>query len=790
MDFGILIGIEVLALFFTMFAAFKILRVKNIKKINDNVKMSENIEDILNDEPTSEDKIGFSAYSKVLAETILEKNRCQVYGIYGYWGTGKTSLMRMISQDLSNSADIVWFNAWKFKEKVSVFEAFCDVLYNYIDGSSYNIYIKYQVKEILKNLFPKKNKLIRKASVINNISTIMAELVNYKMKLENKKIVIFIDDLDRCLPADALNFLESIKVFFELSNISFVIGMNYDVICSEINKKYKDNTSIYHDFCEEYLAKIINTTFYIPQLEKKTIINFINQNVNEPDIKEISEVFAVGLEKSLRTVKRAINMYLLLKKVATHRWEENKLIKIDNVKLAKIIVISLRYRVEYNKILKNTNYLLFLQDIANEKYDMYYRMKERRSAREPISFKDEISHRYDIINLKDEDLNISFDLREMLRIRGYFSPKEIRDYLCLMDEELSITNQNNNALKMQYYEQIKKGVFGDIENPLVFTPDEIDELAFDILNKYTKYDASAQIESLNIINYAKKKKVFELIVEILEGENKLSVDVREKLTIFLLGKNQDISSYIWNLSKQYQQMSESDKKSLFRILVKALENSNKYAVDIMVEIQKQNGGLQGIDSPTKESMIKALGNIHDKKAISILTDYIQDDNTQIILSAMLGIGNTDPDYFIEQANIWLSSDILRDKVIITLNSIFDSKSEYICNRISLERLLQILDDNSVEKSDMLLEIKKETILLIVKIIKYHAAKEMKISTRVYLLTKEKIKNISRMDDSWEARNEAERSCEILDRIESKLSFEYELNFDFDDSDDWIVEEEN
>jgi predicted KAP-like P-loop ATPase len=52
------------------------------------------------------------------------------------------------------------------------------------------------------------------------------------------RIVIFIDDLDRCNPEKALEVLESIKSFSDIEGIVYVIGMDSETINSLIKKKY------------------------------------------------------------------------------------------------------------------------------------------------------------------------------------------------------------------------------------------------------------------------------------------------------------------------------------------------------------------------------------------------------------------------------------------------------------------------------------------------------------------------------------------------------------------------
>ena len=55
------------------------------------------------------------------------------------------------------------------------------------------------------------------------------------------RIVVFIDDLDRCTPEKALEILESIKSFFDIEGIVFLIALNYFSLDSIIREKFGNN---------------------------------------------------------------------------------------------------------------------------------------------------------------------------------------------------------------------------------------------------------------------------------------------------------------------------------------------------------------------------------------------------------------------------------------------------------------------------------------------------------------------------------------------------------------------
>jgi hypothetical protein len=58
-------------------------------------------------------------------------------------------------------------------------------------------------------------------------------------------IVVFVDDLDRCLPGKALDVLESMKLFFDLTGFVFVVGLDEDVIDRAVMSTFATETSSY-----------------------------------------------------------------------------------------------------------------------------------------------------------------------------------------------------------------------------------------------------------------------------------------------------------------------------------------------------------------------------------------------------------------------------------------------------------------------------------------------------------------------------------------------------------------
>src|SRR5688572_17008868 len=80
-----------------------------------------NLAKIIVDEPAEEDALDFQRYSQNLANIIRETTPPQfAVGIFGKWGSGKTTLMRMIEKQLEEDSEkilTVWFDAWRYERE-------------------------------------------------------------------------------------------------------------------------------------------------------------------------------------------------------------------------------------------------------------------------------------------------------------------------------------------------------------------------------------------------------------------------------------------------------------------------------------------------------------------------------------------------------------------------------------------------------------------------------------------------------------------------------------------------
>src|SRR4030095_7805030 len=90
------------------------------------------------------------------------------------------------------------------------------------------------------------------------LDQIKADMVKMIDKYPPFRIVVFIDDLDRCSPSKMLEVFESTKVFLDIDGFIFVLGISYNIIVERIEKT--ENL----DDGNEYLKKLIELPIFLP----------------------------------------------------------------------------------------------------------------------------------------------------------------------------------------------------------------------------------------------------------------------------------------------------------------------------------------------------------------------------------------------------------------------------------------------------------------------------------------------------------------------------------------------
>lgn len=355
---------------------------------------------------TLEDDIfGITQYISDLNEFVMECNTPMTIAIQGDWGSGKTSMMNMIREQLNNRVVTSWFNTWQYSQfnmGDSLAVSFLSRLISDLDTAQGQKNEK--IRKALKTIsgFVKNTGVImidtlvggKAAETVENglqaataqneldMSQAISELktqfqaaVNAKIAQSGRdRLVIFVDDLDRLQPGKAVELLEILKLFLDCDGCVFVLAIDYAVVTQGVKQKYGELLG--EEKGRSFFDKIIQVPFKMP-VAQYDVINYVTSSLqalgielsSEEEAKTYVRLIQTSVGCNPRAMKRLFNAFLLLNKVAAHGViSEPKQRKT----LFAILCLQLSFENIYNYIVRNPNECrdgtLFKELAAQESY--------------------------------------------------------------------------------------------------------------------------------------------------------------------------------------------------------------------------------------------------------------------------------------------------------------------------------------------------------------------------------------------------------------------------------------
>lgn len=268
-------------------------------------------------------------------------------GVFGDWGSGKSSILKIVEQELTGDDEdgfkdgtlVLYFNGWVFegyddakaallesiiekfdkhktignKVKDKTVKLFKSVKWMRLLGLSFkkvivpgaaayltggasllpflvNEFSQLQPKELadkltgegaedfLKDIIKKNEN--EEVTIVREFRDDFKEMID---KSEIKKLVVIIDDLDRCTPDRLIENLEAIKLFLNVEKTAFVIGADPRIVRHAIEHRYKtdsienadDPDSRNKRIVSDYLEKLIQIPYYLPKLTDNEVETYL-----------------------------------------------------------------------------------------------------------------------------------------------------------------------------------------------------------------------------------------------------------------------------------------------------------------------------------------------------------------------------------------------------------------------------------------------------------------------------------------------------------------------------------
>ena len=251
------------------------------------------------DNPSTQDLLGFGEVADPIVE-VLKRDRLDpvAVGLIGPWGSGKSTVLSLIESRLTdNTIVVVRTYPWEYDPSLDVKATLIgDVLQTIRERAKAEEGAEDALLNIAKKLakrvkWAKAVSLVAKTAVTVSIPkwddvTEIFDLESEKTDSESDptlagfrtefqgflsaannvtRVVVLVDDLDRCLPETVVATLEGIKLFLSVPKMAFVIAADEAPVIDAIKDRYKtsDNRA---EMSRQYLEKIIQIPVRVPNL--------------------------------------------------------------------------------------------------------------------------------------------------------------------------------------------------------------------------------------------------------------------------------------------------------------------------------------------------------------------------------------------------------------------------------------------------------------------------------------------------------------------------------------------
>ena len=253
-----------------------------------------------------EDILGRYLFAQSLGDAILsykEKDSI-VIGLFGAWGSGKTSIINMALEHIDfvsknrNDAEkpiVIRFNPWNYSDQNQLITQFFRQLSivlrrpDYASdvkkaGEKLETYAKFfepfklipglgQYVGIAKDVLQGVGTSVKNWGDLksNDLNAIRAEL-NELLRKQPHKIIVVIDDIDRLNNTEIRQIFQLVKSLGDFPNTIYLLAFDKNVVINAL-KKVQEGSGI------EYLEKVVQIPFEIPLISKQEVERLLFSNL-------------------------------------------------------------------------------------------------------------------------------------------------------------------------------------------------------------------------------------------------------------------------------------------------------------------------------------------------------------------------------------------------------------------------------------------------------------------------------------------------------------------------------
>lgn len=319
-----------------------------------------------------EDKIGRESFVNSLVNGIINYKDMEslTIGLYGAWGSGKTSILNLVESKLkTEKITVIKFNPWNFKEQDELIQAFFKELYQQLKLLNYNEvftksahFFKMLAKiitlgiynpfthiyaKVLAPLIKQYGETLENLSYKKSLSQIKNKIIK-TLRKSKTKIVVIIDDIDRLNDDEIVQIFQLVKLLANFDNIIYVLSFDKNVVTSALKKSQAN-------FAESYLEKIIQVPLNVPEASHISIhrlllekLNTLTENSRETLHYRDSDLLNTRFLNQFNTI-REVNRFLNIFTFKFKALENN----VDFHDFIILTILEIKYPNIYNFIYAN-----------------------------------------------------------------------------------------------------------------------------------------------------------------------------------------------------------------------------------------------------------------------------------------------------------------------------------------------------------------------------------------------------------------------------------------------------
>ena len=345
------------------------------------------------------DSFGIHPYAQGLIRFIENTATPITIALQGEWGSGKTSLMNTLQDELCGENGkflSVWINTWEYALMRDSSSTLIQIISKMVQQTASNNDKRKELFEKVKRIGAVAAKTAigitggdgsaideffsTKNSSVGELRDELQKTVKETVE-ENKKrgFVFFIDDLDRINPPTAVELLELLKNIFTLDKCVFVLAIDYDVVVKGLKPKFGELTDTNEREFRSFFDKIIQVPFTMPVSNYK-IDSFLQQSLLDigwlntsqaettPLIGRISKTAQLTVSNNPRSLKRLLNNLSLIRCINASVSDENEISNIssnlDVYLNFTLVAIQIAYPKIYSILKKHPDFTTWNEEIA------------------------------------------------------------------------------------------------------------------------------------------------------------------------------------------------------------------------------------------------------------------------------------------------------------------------------------------------------------------------------------------------------------------------------------------